>query len=155
MRRLLRDVARNRTRFAVFYFAGSLAVSVVCFLAGDGRAVLAGLVNLWLIAITWRWVWSPYRRALSDWPAYYLEPNTVVITEDGVTISSAVTSGWFGWAAVTRVKERPYAFLLYVSGWSYRDLPRTGFTPEQDDELRRFLVGRGLLHGALTEVRPD
>lgn len=76
-------------------------------MSGDGRAVLAGLLNLWLMAITLRLLWSPFRRGDGDWPAYYLEPNIIAITEDGVTMSSAVTTGWFAWSAVTRVEERP------------------------------------------------
>ena len=147
LRRLKRDDAPSRTGFAIVQLAGPLAVSILYVMSGDGRAVLAGLLNLWLMAITLRLLWSPFRRGDGDWPAYYLEPNIIAITEDGVTLSSAVTTGWFAWSAVTRVEERPYAFLLFVNRSTHRDVPRSGLTSEQDDELRRFLVGRGLLDG--------
>jgi hypothetical protein len=150
--RLVRDSARNHTWFGAFFLTASLAVSVLCFASRDGRAVLAGLLNLALVGIGAWYVIGSSRRALADLPTSYLEPNTFAVTDEGVTISSSVTSGWFGWDAVTRVEERPYAFLFYFRRSSYRDVPRSGLTRERDEELRRFLVRRGLLDAEVGAV---
>jgi hypothetical protein len=150
--RLVRDAKRNHIWFQILVLIASLVVSVLCFVSGDGRAVLAGLLNLVVIWLGAWYVAAQSRRTLADWPPYYAEPNTFAVTEDGVTISSSATSAWFGWAAVTRVEERPYAFLLYVHRTKYQDVPRSGLTRERDEELRRFLVGRGLLQGDVSPV---
>jgi hypothetical protein len=148
VRRLARDFARTRFWFAVFYLVGAVLVTVLCFLSRDGRAVLAALVNLVLVGLAWASVLAPGRRPWADPPSYFLRTYRYVITEDAVTTSSAEVSGWFVWDTVRRVEERPYAFLLFDVSGGYRDVPRGALSSDQDDELRRFLIGRGLLRTA-------
>jgi hypothetical protein len=154
MRRLTRDDARGFVWFLAFYLTGSLLVSLLCFISGDGRAILAGLIALWLLWLGWRTVGNRWRDHRTRWPAYYLEPTTFTLTDEAIEISSVTASTRLNWSTMTRVVERPYAFLLFVHPVSYRDVPRSGLNGPQDDQVRAFLIARGLLRPTASESRP-
>jgi YcxB-like protein len=138
--RMRRDASRDLVRFGIAYVTGLLLVSLLCFLSGDGRAVLAGLLSLTLLGLGWSAFVTPWRRAWTQWASAYLEPTTFGFTEDGMTIDAKSVSVRLSWAAVVRVVERPYAFLFMIDARNFRDVPRSGLTPAQEEELRRFLV---------------
>ncbi len=134
------------------FVVGLLVSAVLCFLSGDGRAVLAGLIALTLAGLYLSGAANSWRK-LGQRPAYTMEPTTFVFTDEAITIESVASSVRLRWAAVTRAVERPYALLFFTHPLSYRDVPRSALTPTQEAQLRAYLVGRGLLSGVLT--RPD
>lgn len=148
LRRLIRDDSRPFVWYGIAYLVGSLLVSVLCFMSGNGFAVLAGLLALSLLGLGWYGFVAPWRRARWPLPDHFGEPTTFALTDEGMTIESVTAGARLSWTAVTRVIERPYAFLLLGYRSTYRDVPRSGLTPTQDDELRAFLAGRGLLRPA-------
>jgi YcxB-like protein len=154
VRRLMREDARGFISYMIFYLASSLLVSVLCFVSSDGRAVLAGFISLSLAGLGGRAAVDTWRRHREQWPAYYLEPTTFTFTNDCIVIDSVTVSARMSWAAVTRVVERPHAYLLFVHPLSYRDVPRSGLTGPQDNELRAFLVNRGLLAAGASSPAP-
>ena len=153
LRRMVRDVARAYVWFGVLYLVGSLLVSVLCFMSGDGVAVLAGLVALSLLGIAWYAFVVPWR-ARWPLPGYLEEPTTFTLTDEGLTTDSATVSVRLNWTAVTRAVKRPYAFLIFIHSQNYRDVPRSGLTATQEEELQAFLANRHLLRPAARPSRP-
>jgi hypothetical protein len=86
----------------------------------------------------------PAQRVLRRLPPHTFEPHEFVITDQALTITSAVASSQMTWAVFTRAQERPYAFVLW-HGQTYRDVPRSPLTGQQDEQLRAFLIDRTLL----------
>jgi hypothetical protein len=126
------------------YLVGLLLISGLCFIAGDGRAVFAGLLSLSMCGLSWRQMAFPTQRILRGLPPYAFEPYEFVITESALTITSTVASTRMTWTMFTRAQERPYAFVLWDGG-TYRDVPRSPLTSQQDEQLRAFLIDRRLL----------
>jgi hypothetical protein len=145
LRRLVRESVRGSTWSGRLYLLGLLVISVLCFVSGDGRAVLAGLLSMSLCALSWQQMSFPARRILRRLPPYAFEPHEIVITDSGLAITSAVAATRMAWATFTRAQERPYAFVLFGHGETYRDVPRSPLTSQQDEQLRRLLIDRGLL----------
>ena len=143
----VRQLARTLSRgswFAAVYPAGAALVSVLCFVSGNGIAVLAGLLSLVLAAaITQMLITS--RRAALQVPPHLLEPTSYILTDETVTASSASSSTTRSWAVFTRAIEQPSAYLLSYLDRCYLDIPRAGLTPEQDNQLRAFLVDQRLM----------
>lgn len=144
LQRLVRDTVQANTWLGLLYPLGLLLVSVLCFVSG-GRAVFAGLVSLLMCGVSWQQMAFPARRVMQGLPPYALEPQEFVINDSALTITSAAVSARMTWATFTRAQERPYAFILFGYGPTYRDVPRSTLTNQQDEQLRRFLIERRLL----------
>ena len=146
VRQLVRRTARAWAWFGGVYCLGWLTVSVLCFLAGNGVAVLAGLISLVLGAISWRVVGSPTRRVMEQLPPQSAGSRTFKITNEALTCTSSDGSVRVRWSSITRAQLRPYAYVLLRGGSRFfYDIPRSQLTPKQDDELRNFLIARELL----------
>jgi len=148
VRRLVRDGARPHIQFWYAYLAGSLAVTGVCFLSRNGQAIFGGVLNLVLIGLAWRWLYTPTRKQWREPAAHLLQPRHVSMTPEGVRVTSMGVLTAFPWEFVKRADERAYAFVLRTEDGAYRDLPRDSMTAEQAEQLRSFLAGRGLLRSA-------
>lgn len=145
---LVRDTARGWAWFGSSYCLGWLTVSVLCFLTGNGVAILAGLISLVLGAISWHVVGSPTRRAMERLPPQSTGPRTYTITDEGLSYASPDGSVRVTWSSITRAQLRPVAYVLLRGRSSFfYHIPRSYLTPEQDDELRDFLIARALLPG--------
>jgi hypothetical protein len=153
VRRMVRDAVRYWAWFGSAYCLGWLLVSVLCFTTGNGFAVLAGLLALVLGAVSWRFVGSPTRRVMEQLPPHTGEPRTFTITNESLTRTSPGGSVQVPWSSVTRAVARPHAYILR-QGRSrfFHDIPRSSLTPEQDDELRDFLIARALLPAPAQQV---
>ena len=145
MRRLVRDNVRGAAWSGRLYLLGLLLISVLCFMSGGGRAVFAGLLTLSLFGLSWQQFGFPAQRLLRRLPPYVFEPYEFVITESALTITSALASSRMTWATFTKAQERPYAFVLLGRGETYRDVPRSSLTSQQNEQLRAFLIDRRLL----------
>ena len=103
--------------------------------------------------VSWRFVGLPTRRIIEQLPPDTREPRTFKMTDEALTVTSPAGSMQLTWAAITHVQQRPHAYLL-LRGRSrfFYDIPRSHLTPDQDDELRNFLVVRGLLPEAAGRI---
>ncbi len=143
VRRMVRTMSRGRWLTAVYPAAAAL-VSVLCFISGNGIAVLAGLVSLVLAAGITQLLDTARRRAL-QLPPHLLEPTLHILSDETVAASSASCSTTRSWATLTRATELPSAYIFSYLDRTYVDIPRAGLTPEQDEQLRTLLVERRLL----------
>lgn len=111
---------------------------------GEGVATVAGLVAL-VISLTLPE--RARRRYVQDVtvPASWSAPRAYLITDDGLTSSTGLTSSRWSWRAVRRVDERPEAYLFWQDAGPVFDLPRAPLSSAQDAELRSHLAGYGLL----------
>lgn len=66
------------------------------------------------------------------------------ITEEEIRVSAPDSSRTWRWAAVVAIAESPDAYLMRQESGIVLDLPRSAMTDAQEDELRRFLIDRGL-----------
>jgi hypothetical protein len=76
------------------------------------------------------------------------DPRQWTITDEELRAANRLGSVRWKWIQVHRVTEHPDVFLLYQSDNPHTaafDVPRDTLTPEQDNEFRAFLTGRGLL----------
>ncbi|WFE39328.1 YcxB family protein [Micromonospora sp. WMMD998] len=67
------------------------------------------------------------------------------ITDDNIMMRSGSESGGIAWDGVARVEETPEFWIVYVGRMPATVLPRRLMTAGDDDTLRAFMAGRGLL----------
>jgi len=147
LRRFVRDALRPASLTAICASLCMVLISAVCFYIG-GPAVFPGLMNLAVAFVFLQSMGFPADRYMRSIPAFAYGPREFVISDSEVTINSAPSSTRMTWETITRVKQRPYAFALYMYNRNVCDVPRAPMTDEQDEQLRQFLVGRGLLRAA-------
>jgi len=154
LRRMVRDAALETTMFWVYATAAPLLIAIMCFASG-GAAWLPGVLSVALAICIAIYPVLAIRRETAVIPAYQRGPYHVTLDDRATTIETTATLNRFTWDTVTRVVEWPYAYLVW-HGRMFRDLPRSGLTPEQDAELRRLLIGRRLLRNPSgSRVRSD
>ena len=72
---------------------------------------------------------------------------TYTLTDEGIRVTSAISTLEFTWEAVKGVRERGGGWTVRMPGGASTTLPKDSFTPEQDAEWRAFLAGRELVRG--------
>jgi len=105
-------------------------------------AVGAVLVIAAFVAIT-GWV-VMQRRALGALRRMGGSKVTWGFDDDGITVTSDVSSGSFKWQVIQKLWCFPEVWLLFVGKGAYSTLPTAGLT----DEARRFIVAKLKEHGA-------
>ncbi len=135
--------------------AALLGIAVLCFLTGDGRAVVAGLLSCYLVVQALQLYVGTRRPAVRGYPAYLLEPTHCVITAEAVTATSTSVDMRRAWTTFTKAEETPTAYLLMNSLGQHLDVPRAALTVEQDGQLRRFLIDRRLLRPRTGAREPE
>ena len=89
-----------------------------------------------LIAIT---VWIVFcRRALGTLRKMSDPTATFVFDDDGIAVSSDISSGTLKWQAVQKLWCFPEAWLLFVAKGVYSTIPTAGLT----DEVKRFIISK-------------
>lgn len=147
LRRFVRDLLRPHSSSAIGCGVALLAISVMCFVVG-GPAVVPGLMSLALAFVFLAWMGFPTDRYVRALPAHFYRPREFVISDSELTVNSAISSSRMTWEIFKRAEQRPYAFVLYMYPYHACDVPRAPMTDEQDEQLRQFLIGRGLLRAA-------
>jgi hypothetical protein len=147
LRRHVRHLLWRHSLSGILLSLCLLGIAILCFMAG-GQAVFPGLVNLGLAFMFLFWLGFPVDRYLRSLPAHVYGPRGFVISDSELTVSSATASSRMTWETFKRAEQRSYAFVLYLYGQQACDVPRTPLTDEQDEQLRQFLIGRGLLRAA-------
>lgn len=132
----------------VLVSAGALAYQPDRLGAAYGSAILLGLGICWMV--------KPFimaRQVVARLPATWFADRTFRLTHDELAWHSATARTALSWDLVARAGKHPFGFVLWqAGGLASWDIPRAGLTAEQDDELTRFLVGRGVLPGGEGEV---
>jgi hypothetical protein len=156
LRRLVRERNPGLAWTLGFFVAALLGVAVLCFLTGDGRAVVAGLLSCCLAVLMLQQNLDARRRAVRDFPAYLLEPTHCVITAEAVATTSTSVATRRAWTTFTKAHETAIAYLLLNSLGQHFDVPRAVLTAEQEGELRRLLIDRQLLRrsNSASQTRP-
>jgi len=67
---------------------------------------------------------------------------TYTLTDDGITIRTAISSLEFSWAAVRSVRQRADSWIIRLPGAGGFGLRADDFTAEQAEEWQAFLAGR-------------
>lgn len=147
LRRFVRDTLRPMSSSAIGYSVALLAISVMCFVVG-GPAVVPGLMSLALAFVFLVYMGFPTDRYVRALPDYFYGPREFVISDSELTVNSPTTSSRMTWETFKRAEQRSYAFILYLYPYHACDVPRAPMTDEQDEQLRQFLIGRGLLRAA-------
>ncbi|GAA1599139.1 hypothetical protein GCM10009789_61510 [Kribbella sancticallisti] len=70
---------------------------------------------------------------------------TYTLTDEGIGVTTAISTLRFTWAGVTKVREASDAWIFRIPGAASTTIPKECFTPEQDVEWRAFLADRGLV----------
>jgi hypothetical protein len=142
----LGPAAKNEVRriLLVAFAAAVVGSSVVLVSQGEGAAIVVGFGALVVAVLLPLRAWRTFRAAVTV-PAAWCAPRTYLVTDEGLESSSQVTSSHWSWQAVSRVDERPEAYLFWQDGPRVFDLPREPMTADQEAVLQAFLSGRGLL----------
>jgi hypothetical protein len=72
-------------------------------------------------------------------------PSLIEITDERVRSSNPIAGGEFSWRAVDRVSENDEFWFLRLASRQTIILPKQVFGSGQQETLRHFLVGRGLV----------
>ena len=147
LRRFVRDALRPASLTAICASLCMVLISAVCFYIG-GPAVFPGLMNLAVAFVFLQSMGFPADRYMRSIPAFAYGPREFVISDSELTVNSAITSSRMTWEIFKRAEQRSYAFILYMYPYHACDVPRAPMTDEQDEQLRQFLIGRGLLRAA-------
>lgn len=143
--------ALSRVRLRRFGYIGAvLAVVGVIGLAVSSASTsgdrfsslwLAMLVGGLLSMLYSPWVrWRARRR--SD---RYAVEGGYDISDDNIMMRSGSESGGIAWDGVTRVTETGDFWIVYVGRMPATVIPRRLMSAEDDETLRAFMAGRGLL----------
>ncbi|KKK04982.1 YcxB family protein [Micromonospora sp. HK10] len=143
--------ALSRVRLRRFGYIGAvLAVVGVIGLAVSSASTsgdrfsslwLAMLVGGLLSMLYSPWVrWRARRR--SD---RYAVEGGYDISDDNIMMRSGSESGGIAWDGVTRVTETGDFWIVYVGRMPATVIPRRLMSAEDDETLRAFMTGRGLL----------
>jgi YcxB-like protein len=84
-------------------------------------------------------------RAVRRQARFAAGPTVIDINDERLRSANPMTTGEFAWSAVNRVAETDEFWFLRLVSRQTILLPKQHFTPEQQDALRGFLVGRGLV----------
>ncbi|MEV4642165.1 YcxB family protein [Actinoplanes sp. NPDC049548] len=138
--------ARLRTRPLLIggWYAVTAGAALVAFLPGRPAAVLLGCVGV-LGGIGLLVLRSRRIRAFVTVPASWLSPRRWLVTEGGVASSTHLTRARYAWSAFRTGVALPHCYLLVQDGNVIVDIPRRPLSADQDAELGRFLVVRGIL----------
>jgi hypothetical protein len=71
-------------------------------------------------------------------------PTTIELTDERLRSANSMASTDVAWSAVNRATENDEFWFLRLVSKQAIILPKQHFTPQQQDELRAFLAGRGL-----------
>jgi hypothetical protein len=72
-------------------------------------------------------------------------PTTIEINDERLRSSNPMATGEFAWSAVERVAESNEFWFLRLVSRQTIILPKQHFAPDQQNALRGFLIGRGLV----------
>ncbi|MFI7026786.1 YcxB family protein [Micromonospora sp. NPDC049900] len=129
-----------------------LTVGVIGLLLSRGSSWGAQITPLWmamaifgLLAILyWPWVRLRARRRSSG----YAVDGSYDITDDNIMMRSGSESGGIAWEGVSRVKDTPEFWVVYVDRMPATVIPRRLMSAEDAETLRTFMAARGLLQEA-------
>ncbi|WBB71896.1 YcxB family protein [Micromonospora sp. WMMD1128] len=147
--RVAAALARVRLRRFGYVGAALAAVGVVGLVVS--RVVPSGgrFSSLWtalivggLLSMLYSpWVrWRARRRS-----GRYAVDGGYDITDDNIMMRSGSESGGIAWDGVARVEDTPEFWIVYVGRMPATVIPRRLMAPGDDDTLRAFMAGRGLL----------
>ncbi|GAB3084058.1 YcxB family protein [Micromonospora schwarzwaldensis] len=129
--------------------AALAAVGVVGLVASGAFGWGDRVAPLWtsmLVAGLLSMLYSPWvrwraRRRSGD----YAVEGGYDITDDNIMMRSGSESGGIAWDGVTRVTDSPEFWIVYVGRMPATVIPRRLMAAGDDETLRAFLAGRGLL----------
>jgi hypothetical protein len=134
-----------RQRAATHLLGGIMVAGGILLAAVNTAAPIPGL-GLALIGVAFGvqpFTWA--RRFTARMSDRMFGPHTYLLTDEAYQVSIPTMLGRYDWSMFDTVLETQLAFILFGEGRQVRvDVPKRALSPEQLDELRAFLAGRGL-----------